>query len=67
MNRDIVWFKEVSKSDIGLVGGKGANLGEMQRAKAPVPNGYIVTAQAYFDFFRIIWSQKTNQSDSRRG
>lgn len=50
MNRDIVWFKEVSKSDIGLVGGKGANLGEMQRAKAPVPNGYIVTAQAYFDF-----------------
>lgn len=50
MNRDIAWFKEVSKSDISLVGGKGANLGEMFRAKAPVPNGYIVTAQAYFDF-----------------
>ncbi len=50
MNRDIVWFKEVSRSDIALVGGKGANLGEMLKAKAPVPNGYIVTADAYFGF-----------------
>lgn len=50
MNREIAWFKEVSKSDIATVGGKGANLGEMFRAKVPVPNGYIVTAQAYFDF-----------------
>ncbi len=52
MNRDVVWFKEVSKSDIALVGGKGANLGEMFRIKTPVPDGYIVTADAYFDFLR---------------
>ena len=25
----IVWFEEVSKGDVGLVGGKGANLGEL--------------------------------------
>ncbi|GIW69981.1 MAG: phosphoenolpyruvate synthase [Patescibacteria group bacterium] len=46
----ILWFKEVSKNDIGLVGGKGANLGEMVNAKIPVPDGFIVTAGAYFDF-----------------
>lgn len=47
---EILWFKEVGKSDIGLVGGKGANLGEMVNAKIPVPDGFIVTADAYFDF-----------------
>lgn len=46
----ILWFKEVGKKDIGLVGGKGANLGEMVNAKIPVPDGFIVTAGAYFDF-----------------
>ena len=46
----IVWFKEVTKNDIPLVGGKGANLGEMTNAGIPVPPGFIVTADAYFDF-----------------
>ncbi len=44
------WFKEVDKEDIGIVGGKGANLGEMTKAGFPVPNGFVVTAQAYFQF-----------------
>jgi pyruvate,water dikinase len=46
----IVWFNEVTKKDIPLVGGKGANLGEMTNAGIPVPQGFIVTAAAYFDF-----------------
>lgn len=46
----IVWFNEVSKRDVPLVGGKGANLGEMTNAKIPVPPGFIVTADAYYDF-----------------
>lgn len=46
----VVWFKDVDKEDIGTVGGKGANLGEMTKAGFPVPNGFIVTAQAYFHF-----------------
>src|SRR3989344_3364773 len=45
---DVVWFKDVDKDDIKYVGGKGANLGELYKAKIPVPNGFIVTAQAYF-------------------
>ena len=46
----VVWFNEVTKKDIPLVGGKGANLGEMTNAGIPVPPGFIVTASAYFNF-----------------
>jgi pyruvate,water dikinase len=46
--KHVVWFKEVDKEDVNLVGGKGANLGEMVQADFPVPNGFIVTAPAYF-------------------
>jgi pyruvate,water dikinase len=48
----IVWFDEVTKKDIPVVGGKGANLGEMTTASIPVPPGFIVTADAYFDFLK---------------
>ena len=50
MVKAVVWFNEVTKKDIPLVGGKGANLGEMTNAGIPVPPGFIVTAAAYFDF-----------------
>ncbi|MBI2404900.1 phosphoenolpyruvate synthase [Candidatus Gottesmanbacteria bacterium] len=46
----VVWFKDVDKEDVGTVGGKGANLGEMTKAGFPVPNGFIVTADAYYLF-----------------
>jgi len=52
VKKDIVWFEEVGKDDIGLVGGKGANLGEMINAKLPVPYGFIVTSSAYFNFIK---------------
>jgi pyruvate,water dikinase len=48
----ILWFNEVTKNDVPTAGGKGANLGEMTRAKIPVPPGFIVTAHAYFDFIK---------------
>jgi pyruvate,water dikinase len=40
-------FEELGKSDIGIAGGKGANLGELTQAGIPVPPGFVVTAQAY--------------------
>ena len=49
-DKAIVWFGEVNKHDIPVVGGKGANLGEMTQAGIPVPPGFIVTSSAYFDF-----------------
>lgn len=46
----IVWFEEVGKEDVGLVGGKGANLGEMTTAQLPIPYGFVVTSHAYCAF-----------------
>jgi pyruvate,water dikinase len=50
MSRYIAWFKDVDKEDLALVGGKGANLGEIVKVGLPVPPGFIVTATAYTDF-----------------
>ena len=50
MKKFVVWFKEVDKHDLAIVGGKGANLGEMTKAGFPVPNGFIVTSHAYYEF-----------------
>ncbi|RLG04981.1 MAG: phosphoenolpyruvate synthase [Thaumarchaeota archaeon] len=46
----ILWFEELTKDDIPLVGGKNANLGEMLKAGIPVPPGFAVTAYAYKRF-----------------
>lgn len=43
----IRWFEELSKADVPIAGGKGANLGEMVHAGLPVPPGFVVTAAAY--------------------
>jgi pyruvate,water dikinase len=52
--RYIRWFEEVGIDDIPLVGGKNASLGELVRELAfrgiKVPNGFAVTAEAYWDF-----------------
>ncbi len=46
----IAWFEEVDKNDIPLVGGKGANLGEMTQAGIRVPGGYNITIEGYDRF-----------------
>jgi pyruvate,water dikinase len=50
--KTIAWFEEITRNDIGIAGGKGANLGEMVHAQIPVPPGFIVTATAYFEFLK---------------
>ncbi|MCX6011330.1 MAG: phosphoenolpyruvate synthase [Chloroflexi bacterium] len=70
----IVLFNEVGKNDVNTVGGKGANLGEMTRAGLPVPQGFIVTASAYFDFLEkstvkdkiASWLKSLDTSNSKR-
>ncbi|MGE5595604.1 MAG: phosphoenolpyruvate synthase [Hyphomicrobiales bacterium] len=52
VTRSVVWFAEVGRDDLALVGGKGANLGELTRASIPVPPGFVVTADTYFHFLR---------------
>ncbi len=48
----ILWFEEIGKEDINLAGGKGANLGELVRAKIPVPPGFVVSSTAYRRFIK---------------
>jgi pyruvate,water dikinase len=47
----IVWFDEVGLSDLPLVGGKNASLGEMRKELTKydvnVPNGFAVTVNTY--------------------
>ncbi|WP_371069492.1 phosphoenolpyruvate synthase [Sediminibacillus sp. JSM 1682029] len=50
--RYIRWFNEIRKGDIPLVGGKGANLGELTNGGIRVPPGFCVTAEAYSDFVK---------------
>ena len=56
MNKPIFikWFNEIGMDDVSLVGGKNASLGEMYQHLVPrgirIPNGFAVTAQAYFYF-----------------
>ena len=49
----IKWFDEIDKNDIPIVGGKGANLGEMTQKGVDVPPGFCVTADAYKDFIKL--------------
>ena len=47
MGQYIRRFDELNQSDLPLVGGKGANLGEMTQAGFPVPPGFCITTEAY--------------------
>jgi len=50
----ILWFKEISKKDVPLVGGKNASLGEMlgklSKKGVQVPDGFALTTKAYWHF-----------------
>lgn len=48
----IKWFDEIGKDDVGIVGGKGANLGELTSFGLPVPPGFCVTAEGYRKFIK---------------
>ncbi len=43
----VLWFEDVRNTDVPLVGGKNASLGEMINAGLPVPPGFAVTAYSY--------------------
>jgi pyruvate, water dikinase len=49
---DVLWFETVRNTDVPIVGGKNASLGEMINAGMPVPPGFAVTAYAYEKFIK---------------
>lgn len=59
--KDILWFREITKKDVALVGGKNASLGEMfsrlSRKGVNVPDGFALTSRAFWSYL------KTNKID----
>jgi pyruvate,water dikinase len=50
----VIPYKDILKKDADFVGGKSANLGEIQnRLNIPVPEGFAVTAKAFNGFLDV--------------
>jgi pyruvate,water dikinase len=72
----VLWFDDVRKEDIPLVGGKNSSLGEMINSGLPVPPGFAVTAYSYERFiqekkiaeqiYKIITETVTNPNDPKQ-
>lgn len=54
MARNVVWFEDLGRGDVALVGGKNSSLGEMVRELGSrgirVPVGFATTSDAYWQF-----------------
>ena len=72
----VLWFEELRNTDVPIVGGKNASLGEMINAKLPVPPGFAVTAYSYEKYiqekkiaeniYKIITETVTNPNDPKQ-
>ena len=72
----VLWFEQICRDDVAVVGGKSASLGEMTaRTGVPVPYGFATTAHAYRLFLAetgldkkiaLILQELTDVEDSRQ-
>jgi len=72
----VLWFNDVRNTDVHLVGGKNASLGEMITAGLPVPPGFAVTAYSYEKYikekniaeqiYKVIKETVTNPNDPKQ-
>ena len=72
----VLWFEDVRKEDIPVVGGKNSSLGEMISSGFPVPPGFAVTAYSYERYidekriaeqiYKIIKDTVTNPNDPKQ-
>lgn len=46
----VAWFRDIDLSAVPQVGGKGASLGELRRAGIAIPDGFVLTVQAFRSF-----------------
>ena len=55
-NRNVIWFEDLSRGDVGLVGGKNSSLGEMVQQLGQkgidVPPGFATTSDAFRAFIK---------------
>ncbi len=54
MGRNVIWFEDLKRGDVAIVGGKNASLGEMVSTLGPkgitVPDGFATSADAFRGF-----------------
>jgi len=54
--KNILWFKEITKNNTPFVGGKNASLGEMYsrlvKKGVNIPNGFALTSKAYWYYLK---------------
>ena len=72
----VLWFDNLRNTDVAIVGGKNASLGEMINAGLPVPFGFAVTAYSYEKYifekkiaeqiYKIIKETVTNPNDPKQ-
>jgi pyruvate,water dikinase len=72
----VIWFENLRKNDVPIVGGKNASLGEMISAGMPVPPGFAITAYSYEKFieetriaekiYKIIKETVTDPNDPKQ-
>jgi len=72
----VLWFDNLRNTDVPIVGGKNASLGEMIHAGLPVPFGFAVTAHSYERYivekkiaeqiYKIIKETVTNPNDPKQ-
>jgi len=59
----VMWFEDIRRTDVAIVGGKNASLGEMvgklNSQGVAVPPGYATTADAYWQFVEANGLNKT--------
>ncbi len=55
--KHILWFSEISKKDVALVGGKNASLGEMIKELTKkginIPDGFALTSSAFWHYLKF--------------
>jgi rifampicin phosphotransferase len=52
--RFVVSLGDLDQDDLATAGGKAANLGSLVRAGFPVPNGFVVTTEAYGTVIQLL-------------
>lgn len=72
----VLWFDALRNTDVNIVGGKNASLGEMIHAGLPVPFGFAITAHSYERYiverklseqiYKIINETVTNPNDPKQ-
>lgn len=53
----VAWFRDIDLNAVPRVGGKGASLGELRRAGIAIPDGFVLTVDAFRAFVAPLRAQ----------